>query len=203
MEKHAYKTDLMHRLFEIEAIRYGEFTLENGVTSPIHIDLRRIISFPDVYQYVVDLMWQEMNDREIDHIGTVSYAALPLASGIALFYQKSMLMPRKEVKEKSTGPTIDGVYAAGDSVVLIEDVVARGDALLQTIDTLEQAGLTVKEVVAFMDRQQGATKRLAERGIHLRAVCTLSQAIDSLHASGTLDADAVDRIAAFIKEHQF
>ena len=203
MEKQSYKTDLMHRLFEIKAIMHGEFTLENGVISPVHIDLKRIISFPDVYQYVVDLMWQEMNEREIDHIGGVPYAALPLASGIALLYQKSMVMPRKEGKQKGISGTIDGAYAAGDTVVLVEDVVVSGNALLQTIDTLEQAGLAVKEVVAFMDRQQGATKRLAERGIHLRAVCTLSQAIDSLHASGTLDADAVDRIATFIKEHQF
>ena len=197
------KSELIHRLFEIEAIKEGEFTLASGINSPIYVDLRRIISFPDVYQYVVDLMWQEIMDKEVRHVGGVPYAALPLASGIALLYHKSMLMPRKEVKDHGAGRSIEGVFKEGDTVVLVEDVVTSGHSTLKAIDTLEQAGLKVKDVVVFMDREQGAQKKFAERGLNLRSVCTLSEAIDLLRLSEKIDDAAVSRIHAFLKENQF
>lgn len=197
------KSELIHRLFEIGAIKEGEFTLASGITSPIYVDLRRIISFPDVYQYVVDLMWQEMMDKEVHHVGGVPYAALPLASGIALLYQKSMLMPRKEAKDHGAARIIEGVFQEGDTVVLIEDVVTSGTSTLKAVDTLEKAGLQVKEVVVFMDREQGAQKKFADRGLNLRSVCTLSEALDLLRLSEKIDDAALSRIHAFLKENQF
>jgi len=201
--EHNSRSELLRRLFEIDAIQEGEFKLASGLMSPIYIDLRRIISFPDVYQHVVDLLWHEMEDSSVDHVGGVPYAALPLASGIALLYQKSMLMPRKEIKEHGAGRTIEGVYAAGDTVILVEDVVTSGASILRAIDALEKEGLIVKEVVAFMDREQGAAQKLKDRGIALRAVCTLTSAMDALRDAGKIDQDAVARVAAFIQEHQF
>lgn len=201
--EHNSRSELLRRLFDIDAIQEGEFKLASGLMSPVYIDLRRIISFPDVYQHVVDLLWHEMESNDVDHVGGVPYAALPLASGIALLYQKSMLMPRKELKDHGAARTIEGVYKAGDTVVLVEDVVTSGASILRAIDALENEGLIVKEVVVFMDREQGAAQKLKERGVTLRSVCTLTQAMDALREAGKVDQDAVARIAAFIQEHQF
>ncbi len=203
MEAKKYKENLLQRLFEIEAIKEGEFKLVSGITSPIYINLSKIISFPEMYQYVVDLLWQEIQDKNVDHVGGVPYKAIPLVSGIALLYHKSMLMPRKEVKDHGVAQSVDGVFKKGDSVVVIEDVVTSGGSALKIIDILEKEGLKVKDVVVFMDREQGAAKKLADRGINLRAVCTLSEAIDTLRNGGKIDDDAVMRITSFIKEHQF
>ncbi len=197
------KGELIHRLFEIEAIKEGEFVLASGITSPIYIDLRKIISFPDVYQYVVDLMWQEIKDKDVHHVGGVPYAALPLASGIAILYQKSMLMPRKNVKDHGVARSIEGVFKKGDSVVLIEDVTTSGDSALKTIDLLEEVGLQISAIVVFMDREQGAQKKLAERGVSLHAVCTLSEALDTLRMWNKIDDAAVARIHTFLRENQF
>lgn len=194
------KNELIISLFKIGAIQSGEFPLVNGDISPIYFDFRRIISFPEIYQYMVDLFAQEIMDKKFHHIVGVPYAAVPIASGIALLYQKPMILMRKEENSKKT---IEGIFKKGDEVLVVEDMVASGTSVEQTINMLIKAGLKVKEVIVFMDRQQGAQKRLAKKKIALRAICTLSDALSILHDAGYLDESVITAIDTFIEENQF
>ncbi len=144
-----------------------------------------------------------MMHKKFHHIGGVPYAALPLASGIALLYQKPMIMIRKADHQIAKAEPIEGIFKKGDKVILVEDVVASGASIEQTIDILTAAGLTVVETVVLLDRQQGARKRLAVKGIKLTTLCTLSQALSILHQQGHLDRAAIAAIDDFIQEHQF
>ena len=54
----ALDSALVRRLFEIGAIRFGELTLKSGIVSPFHIDLRVVISYPDVLEQIGALMAQ-------------------------------------------------------------------------------------------------------------------------------------------------
>lgn len=193
---------LYGQLYEVGIVQDGDFVLKTGITSPIYIDLRRIISYPELLQQVVDLLAQELNDKTYDHIVGVPYAALPLAAGIAVLYQKSMIMPRKEVKQYGTHKAVEGVYQEGQKAIIIEDIVTTGASILETVATLKNEGIAVDEVIVFLDRQQGAEKMLAKHGIKLRAVCTLSDLLSSLQQSGHIDEAAVAKISDFIKEHQ-
>ncbi len=195
--------EIFQKLFEIEAIKEGEFTFTSGIKAPLYIDLRRIISFPEVYQHVIDLIWQEMMDYEMDHVSGVPLAGVPLASGIALLYHKSMVMPRKESKKHGMRQRIEGAFKKGDEVVLIEDLVTSGGSALDTVKTLREAGLVVNNVVAFLDYEKGAPEKLADHDVQVRTVCKLSELIGSLHRSGKIDASAFERINTFMKEKHF
>ena len=195
--------DLIHRLFDIGAIKEGEFKLKSGITSPVYIDLRMIISYPDLYQVTVDLLWEKMATLSFDHVGGVPYTALPFASGIAILYQKPMLMTRKEVKDHGIIRAVEGAYNEGDTVMLIEDLVTSGASTLETVEKFKKAGLKVTDVVVFLDREQGGKKQLEKHGITLHAVCDLSTILDVLYNRGKIDGDAVDKIKAFISENQF
>lgn len=197
------REDLIHRLFDVGAIQESEVKLKSGIISPIYIDLRLIISYPEMYQCVVDLLWEKISPLTFDHIGGVPYTALPLASGVAILYQKPMLMTRKEVKDHGIVRLVEGAYKKNDSVMIIEDLVTSGASTLETVEKFKKAGLTISDVVVFLDREQGAKERLAEHEISLHAVCSLSTVLDTLHNRGKIDGNAVSKIKQFIKEHQF
>ncbi len=200
---HVFKHDLIRTLYEIGAIKEGEYILKSGNQSPIYIDMRRIISFPDIYQYVVDLLAKEIDGLESDHIGAVPLAGLPLVSGISILYQRSMIMPRKEKKMHGTAQAIEGVYKNGETVILIDDVITSGSTVLQLIEELKKEGLRVKDVVVFIDREQGARKRLEKKGITLRSVCTLSEILLMLKECKKLDEISFERIYSFLQENQY
>ena len=89
---------LIRRLFEIGAIRLGEFTLKSGIHSPFYIDLRVVISFPDVLAEIGRLMALEAARCGADRIAGIPYAGLPLAVAASLAGRLPLIYPRREEK---------------------------------------------------------------------------------------------------------
>lgn len=61
----------------------------------------------------------------------------------------------------------------GDHVLVIDDLITKADTKLEGIAALEQANLKVRDVVVLLDRQQGGSKQLADRGYRLHALFTI------------------------------
>jgi len=194
------KTDLILELFEAGCVKFGEFTLASGKTSPIYVDLRRVISFPEVFRRVVAAYVDVVNNLPFDHIAAVPYAALPAAAAVALQLGRPMLYPRKEVKAHGTGQAIEGAFEPGQTAVAIEDVVTSGGSISTAIQTMQDAGLKVQDVVVLVDREQGGQAALAEKGLRLHAILTISQILDTLRAekciSDTMYAEVKRYLAA-------
>ncbi|MEJ5308507.1 MAG: orotidine-5'-phosphate decarboxylase [Anaerolineae bacterium] len=171
---------LILSLFEAGCVKFGEFTLASGKTSPIYVDLRRVISFPAVFRRVVAAYVAVVNGLTFDLIAAVPYAALPAAAAVALHLGRPMLYPRKEVKAHGTGQAIEGAFEPGQTAVAIEDVITTGGSIVTAIQTMQEAGLKVQDVVVLVDREQGGGATLAEKGLRLHAVLTISQILDTL-----------------------
>jgi orotate phosphoribosyltransferase len=63
--------------------------------------------------------------------------------------------------------------------VLLEDVVHTGGRALAGAEGLVASGATVTTVVCLLDRQAGATGRLADAGFTLRALFNEEQLVGS------------------------
>ncbi len=194
--------NLTTALFDIGAIKFGSFTLKSGIVSPIYIDLRTIVSFPVVLQTVAEAMWNKIDGQSFDIVCGVPYTALPIATAMSIAHEVPMVMRRKEVKDYGTKKIIEGVFKKDQAVLVIEDLVTSGSSVFETIGPLEQEGLTVKDVVVILDREQGGKKHIEEKGYKLHAVMTMSELLVELESAGKITADVAQSVRTFIQENQ-
>lgn len=178
------RNELIQQLYKIGVIKFGSFTLKSGALSPIYIDLRQIISHPTLLQAVSDLIWSKISKLTFDLLCGVPYTAIPIATCLSLQSQKPMLMVRKEAKTYGTKQKVEGCYQAGQTCLIIEDVVTSGSSILTTIDDLEDVQLKVPYVAAFLNREQGGAETLAARGYKFYSVFTLSEVLKELQDQG-------------------
>ena len=194
---------LVRRLHAIGGLRFGEFTLKSGVVSPFYVDLRVVISHPEVLESIGRLLAAVVRRLGADRIAGIPYAGLPLAVAASLAGGVPMIYPRREEKGYGTRRRIEGSFAAGERVVVIDDIVTDGASKLEAIEPLEAAGLVVRDLVILIDREQGGRERLLARGYTLHALLTISACFDELQAAGLVDRVSLEAARAFVAATRF
>jgi uridine monophosphate synthetase len=190
---------LADHLLEAGCIKFGQFTLKSGLTSPIYIDLRQIISYPKLLSQVAQAYLPLVSSLRFTRIAGLPYAAIPIATAISLAGNYPMLYPRKEVKAYGTKAEIEGEYHPGETVVVIDDLATTGGSKFEAIEKLTAAGLVVEDVVVLVDRQSGAKEALAEAGYAMHAVLTISEMLDHWEKTVKVEKDKIEATRKFLE----
>lgn len=195
--------ELAVALYDVEAVKFGEFTLQNGWKTPIYIDLRVIISYPKLMSKLSKTLWKLAKDtKNVSHICGVPYTALPLATIISVESNIPMLMRRKEMKSYGTKKLIEGKFEPGDKCVIIEDVIVIGMSVLETVTDLRNSGLKVTDVFVVVDREQGGRKNLKNNNIQVRSLFTISQLMKYLLDADKVTQQIVEEVADYIRKNK-
>lgn len=180
-------------LFEIGAIKFGAFRIKLHETqpdaplSPIYINLRLLRSYPPVLAYVAALLDKISRPLSYDLLADIPSAATPIVTVMSQLSQRPMISPRKGDKAYGLGVAIDGDYQPGQHVLLVDDLVSRGDSKFEALQVLEKAGLIVEDLLMVIDRQQGGVEALKAKGFGVHFTITISQMLDRYQATGKMD----------------
>ncbi|OGT37920.1 MAG: orotate phosphoribosyltransferase [Gammaproteobacteria bacterium RIFCSPHIGHO2_12_FULL_37_14] len=194
------ESQVISTLYKIGSVRFGQFTLKSGQISPIYLDLRKIISYPDLLQNIADLMWGKARNCQFDLICGVPYTALPMATALSLKRDIPMIMRRKEQKSYGTKQKIEGVFQPGQSCLIIEDVITTGSSILETIEDLTAAHLTIRDIIVFIDREQGGKSTLENQHYRLQPIFTLTEILHHLLEAEILPPDESTTVQQLIVE---
>ncbi len=186
-------------LLEAGCVKFGQFTLKSGLVSPIYIDLRQLVTYPALLAQVAAAYLPILQSLQFKRLAALPYAAIPIATAVSLQSGWPMIYPRKEVKTYGTKAEIEGLFAAGEQVVVIDDLATTGSSKFEAIDKLTAAGLKVEDVVVLIDRQSGASQALSQAGYTLRAVFTLSDLLKHWEQTGKVPPEQIAAARAFLK----
>jgi len=89
--------------------------------------------------------------------------------------------------------------AAGETVVVIDDLATTGGSKFEAIQKLTGAGLLVKDVVVLVDRQSGAKESLAEAGYTLHAVLTIGDMLEHWEKTGKVEREKIEATSKFLE----
>ncbi|WP_341529242.1 bifunctional orotidine-5'-phosphate decarboxylase/orotate phosphoribosyltransferase [Nostoc sp. UHCC 0302] len=179
--------DLILQLYDIGCIMFGKFVQASGAIFPYYIDLRKIISNPQLFNQVLCAYEKILKNLDFDRLAGIPYGSLPTATGLALRLQCPMIFPRKEVKAHGTRRVIEGSFYPGETIVVVDDILISGKSVMEGAEKLKSAGLNVNDIVVFIDHEKGVRDRLQDNGYRGHAVLTLSEITNTLYQAGRIN----------------
>jgi uridine monophosphate synthetase len=186
-------SQLIVDLFDIGCLLFGEYVQASGAVFNYYVDLRQIISDPNLFHRVLHSYASLLEGLRFDRIAGIPYGSLPTATGLSLALHKPLIYPRKEVKAHGARRLIEGDFNEGDRVVVVDDILITGGSVLEGISKLESSGLVVEDVVVFIDhggqRDRRARERLQAAGYRVHAVLDIARITRTLLAAGRLTAE--------------
>ncbi|MBV0902126.1 orotate phosphoribosyltransferase [Haloarcula salina] len=179
--------ELIAALRDAEAVKFGEFELSHGGTSSYYVDKYVFETDPTCLQRIAEAFAERIAGwDEQPTLAGVALGAVPLVAVTSVETGIPYVIARKQAKEYGTGNRIEGDLAAGEEVVILEDIATTGQSAVDAAEALREAGATVERVLVVVDREEGARENLAEHGLELESLVTASD----LLADAPEDVDA-------------
>ena len=149
----------------------GQFILRSGRKSDYYLDKYRFETQPDVLAELGKLLAEKVSQR-VDRIAGAELGAVPLAAATAMACGKPFVIVRNQKKDYGTGKLIEGVLNAGETVVIVEDVLTTGGQVLEAAKALADAGAKIDRIVAVIDRLEGARQNIESAGYVFESLFT-------------------------------
>ena len=182
-----YQREFIEFALSKQVLRFGEFTLKSGRTSPYFFnaglfktggDLARLGRF-----YAAALVDSNI---EFDLVFGPAYKGIPIATTttVALFDHHQLDIPycfnRKEAKTHGEGGSLVGSDLQG-KVMLVDDVITAGTAIRESMEIIKTHNAELSGVLIALDRQEKGQGELSaiqevERDFSTRVVSIVTLA---------------------------
>lgn len=175
---------LAKALWDLGAVQFGSFTLGRTTqNSPVYVNLRLLISDPRALSRAARVMNETVQALQamrkpgvhpFDRVCGIPFGGLHLATAYSLRARVPMVYVHPAKEHNGNRVFVEGNYEAGETVLLVDDLVTSGGGIAETAGFLrENANLHVRDVLVLLDRQEGAKELLKEKGYNLIGILGL------------------------------
>ena len=154
---------LAHELARVAWLE-GDFVLRSGRRSSRYFDKYLFETQPGILRRVGRHL-ARLVPPATQRLAAPELGAVLLGAAVSLELDLPLVLVRKQAKEYGTVRALEGVLVAGDRVTVIEDVLTTGGEAISAVEKVQAAGGTVIEVVAVLDREEGAAENLRRLGV--------------------------------------
>jgi orotate phosphoribosyltransferase len=166
-------TDLEQQLLKLlvkRSFRRGNFKLASGDTSDYYIDGKMTQVCSQGAALLGEILYERTKDLQFDAIGGLEVGAVPLVTAAVIAYhlhdrELEGFWVRDEAKQHGTKKIIEGNVPPGGRVVILDDVVTRGESAAKAIRAVQKQQCEVIQVITIVDRRGGAGDVFRDLGV--------------------------------------
>ena len=164
------RDELAKRIAEVSLLR-GEFTLRSGRKSNYYLDKYLFETQPDILKALGEMFAGHVGPH-VDRIAGAELGAVALAAAAGMATGKPFVFIRNQKKDYGTSKLLEGSLKAGETVLIVEDVLTTGGQVLEAAKTLKDAGAKIDRIVAVIDRLEGARANIEAGGYQFESLFT-------------------------------
>ena len=192
-------------LFSSDCLKFGSFRIKSGALSPYYIDLSCLLSSPEDFCCVVDVVADEikriMSFDKIDKLASIELKGALLLPSIACRLELPCVVVRKAQKKYGvTGRIAGGTVVRGEHILFFDDVVTDGMSKVEGMKPLEEFGAQVNHVMVVVDREQGGKENIEKSGYKFRALATISELVKCVLQFSYIPEEQANAVLDYVKE---
>jgi len=198
MSQHAI--NVAKQLLNIKAIKLqpqNPFTWASGWKSPIYCDNRKALSYPEVRNYIKTAFAELAKEKyaNVDVIAGVATGAIAQGALVADLLGKPFVYVRSAPKDHGLANLIEGDIKAGQTVLVIEDLISTGSSSLKAVDALRNAQCNVVGMLAiFTYGFPVAEEAFAKANVELTTLSNYQEMIGVAVETGYVTANDVEKL---------
>ena len=193
-------------LLEIGAMGFSPHapvTFKSGMLSPVYVDNRRLISFPDQWHTVIEHFGQliERENISFDIIAGIEAAGIPHSSALAFVLHRPSVFVRKQAKGHGQKRRIEGDDVSGKRVLLVEDMVSTGGSSLSGVAALRESGAIVEDCLSISSFGFSMSRvAFAAAGVRLHTLAPFTTIAQEALDQGYFGTDEMAIIQAWLQD---
>ena len=196
---------LLRKLIDIESVQFSfdnHFTLTSGLKSPVYVDCRKIISFIEERDFIMNeaINYFKKNNLEFDLVAGGETAGIPYAAIISEKIKKPMLYVRKKSKGFGKNQQIEGSFKEKQKAILIEDLATDGGSKVIFVEAMRKAGLIVKDifVIFYYDIFNFESSVLSKLDVKIHSLCTWKDIISVIEKKNLFNPSDIINLKEFL-----
>lgn len=167
------RSELAREIYRVSNIS-GQFLLRSGKYSDEYFDKYLFESNPRILNEIAEHLSQ-LVPNDIDALAGLEMGGIPVATALSLITKKPCLFVRKKAKEYGTCKLAEGGEVESKRIVIIEDVITSGGAVLTAVKALRTLGAKIEKVLCVIDREDTGKENLNQAGLQLVSLYTKSE----------------------------